>query len=296
MLMIRIKEGFLGQKQWVIPKTNLERWGNHPLLQSLIPTDIGYYPQARYHYREREQGVEQHILIFCISGSGWCQINDQHQTIVAGEALLIPRGVPHIYGASETDPWTIHWVHFYGVVADSYVYHLPENDNAMVVDPQSSRAIEDLFYECYDSFVGGFVLHRLIYCAQLLHHLLGRLFFNNKSYSPVQRTSHFHSIESTLGYLHENIGENLTLADIAAHANLSPSHFSYLFKQQIGYSPVDYFIHLKMQHACQMLSFTKRTVQEIAYSVGYDDPYYFSRIFKKVIGISPRHYRQSPPG
>ena len=172
--MIRIKDGFLGQKQWVIPKNHLIRWSNHPLLQSLIPTDIGYYPQARYHYREREQGADQNILLFCIAGSGWCQINNEQQTIAPGEALLIPRGVPHIYGASEDDPWSIHWVHFYGTIADAYAYHLPENENVIVIDPQTGRVIEDLFYECYDSFVGGFVLHRLIYCAQLLHHLLQR--------------------------------------------------------------------------------------------------------------------------
>jgi AraC family transcriptional regulator, arabinose operon regulatory protein len=296
MAVIRIREGFQGQKQWVIPTTILDRWAAHPLLQSLIPTDIGFYPQARYHYREREEGAQQHILIFCIEGSGWCQIDDQQHTVNPGEALLIPRSVPHIYGAADPSPWSIHWVHFNGTAANSYIYHLPENENVLSVDPQSCHAIESLFYECYESFVGGFVLHRLIFCAQLLQHLLGRLFFNNAAYSPVQRTSRFRSLESTLKYLHENITENLALSEMAAHADLSVSHFSYLFKQQTGYSPVDYFINLKMQHACQLLSFSSKSVQQIAYEIGYDDPYYFSRIFKKVLGVSPRQYRESLPG
>jgi AraC-like DNA-binding protein len=289
----RIREGFVGQKMWVIPRPMLARWSAHPMLQSLIPTDIGWFPQARYHYRERERGADEHILIFCVAGSGWYEIDRQQHHIGANEALLIPRGVPHIYGADENTPWSIHWVHFIGTEVDFFVYHLPAGEHTIPVDPQCAAAVEQLFNECYDSFVGGFVLYRFIYCAQILHHLLGRLFFDNNLFSPVQRTSRFRSLESALTYLHQNIHQELSLSEMAEQSGLSISHFSYLFKQQTGYSPMDYFIHLKMQRACTMLSLTQKTVHEIAYEVGYSDPYYFSRIFKKVVGVSPRAYRET---
>lgn len=296
MRQMRISEGFHGQMQWVIPRTILRRWAAHPMLQALVPTDIGWYPQARYHYREREQGVAQHILIFCVDGAGWYEIEGQRRDLARGEVLLIPRNVPHIYGASAEAPWSIHWVHFMGKEADFFAYHLPENAYTLLVDAQTCAAMESLFQECYESFIGGFVLHRLIYCAQILRHLLGRLFFNNTFFSPVQRTNHFHSLEPTLTYMHQKIHQNLSLQEMADHAGLSVSHFSYLFKQQTGYSPMDYFIHLKMQHACTLLSLSVKAVHEIALEVGYSDPYYFSRIFKKVMGMSPRQYRQSPTG
>lgn len=293
MAQKRIQEGFLGQKMWVIPKSILAKWSAHPMLQSLRPTDIGWYPAAQYHYREREQGADEHILIFCVDGAGWCEIAGERHAIQASEALIIPRNVPHRYGAADTAPWSIHWVHFIGTEADFFVYHLPIGEYRLPVDVQCAAAVEQLFKECYDSFVGGFILYRLIYCTQLLHHLLGRLFFDNSYFSPVQRTSRFHSLEATLTFLHQNIQREMSLSDMAEHANLSVSHFSFLFKQQTGYSPTDYFIHLKMQRACTMLSFSQKTIHEIAYDIGYSDPYYFSRLFKKVMGMSPRQYRDT---
>jgi transcriptional regulator GlxA family with amidase domain len=134
----------------------------------------------------------------------------------------------------------------------------------------------------------------MIYVAQTLHHLLGCVFFDNRAFSPTLRTSQFHSVRTTLDYLRQNVHQPLSLSDMADHANLSKSHFSRLFKEQTGYSPIDYFIHLKVQHACMLLSVTQQTVREVSQAVGYDDQYYFSRIFKKTIGISPSKYREVP--
>lgn len=62
-------------------------------------------------------------------------------------------------------------------------------------------------------------------------------------------------------------------------------------KQKTGHSPIDYFFQMKMQKASQQLDFTNRSVKDIAMSMGFDDPYYFSKRFKKITGMSPRKYR-----
>lgn len=293
MAPIRIREGFRDQILYVVPRPILERMTRHPLLYQLVPTDIGWYPKARYHYCERENGAPEHILILCVDGEGWYEIGGKRQPLRQNEAVIIPRGMPHIYGASEDAPWSIHWVHFAGASADYFVHHLPDDVHSLAVDPQTVADLEKLFRECYASFLGSFVLQRMIYISQTLHHLLGCLFFNNRAFSPTLRTSRFHNIQETVDFLRHNLDRSISLDEMAEHAGLSKSHFVRLFKEQTGYSPVDYFIHLKMQHACMLLSLTDKTNREISLEVGYDDPYYFSRIFKKVIGISPSGYRSA---
>jgi len=143
--MLKRKEGFIGQRQHVIPAAILERLALHPMLYLLIATDMGWYPDAQYHYRERESGTAEHILIFYVRGTGWVEIGGVRHEVGASEVLLIPRGTAHTYGASDATPWSIHWVHFRGTGADYFAYQLPEHEYILSVDAQSAAALEGLF-------------------------------------------------------------------------------------------------------------------------------------------------------
>ena len=92
--------------------------------------------------------------------------------------------------------------------------------------------------------------------------------------------------------MHMRIEDRLDLDELAANAQLSKYHFARRFKQITGHSPIQHFIHLKMEFACQLLDSSTDSVKQVATAVGYSDPYYFSRLFKQVIGASPREYRR----
>jgi len=98
-------------------------------------------------------------------------------------------------------------------------------------------------------------------------------------------------IEQSIAYMREHLHQPMPVAKLAALANISPSHFFALFKRQTGSSPMDYFTHLRMQHACRLLDQTSTSVKEVAAVLGYDDPFYFSRVFKAVNRIPPSRYR-----
>ena len=291
---IRILEGFANQHLFRLPRPVLNRWSNHPLLQSLMPTDIGWFPHARYHYCEREQGAPEHILIFCVDGEGWFEIDGEKTAVSPNQAFFIPQNVPHAYGSAVDAPWSIHWTHFVGTESNFYVNQVPDDDRRLLVDESCCIRLEQLFQQCYEVLTEGFVLNKLIHAAKIMHHLFGELFYNNLAFSAYQRTNRFRSIEPTLRYLRENIHQSLSLTDIANNAGLSKPHLSRIFKNQTGYSPMDYFIHLKVQKASSLLVVTNMTVREIALLVGYEDPYYFSRLFKKVVGVSPSFVRHQP--
>lgn len=101
------------------------------------------------------------------------------------------------------------------------------------------------------------------------------------------------AIELTQDYMIGHYQEQLTLESLAQQAGLSVSHYSRLFKKYIGYSPIDYLTHLRMDRAKELLVLSDYRLKSIASSVGYNDEFYFSRMFKKVVGVSPRDYAKS---
>jgi AraC-like DNA-binding protein len=98
-------------------------------------------------------------------------------------------------------------------------------------------------------------------------------------------------IEQSIGYMLRHLDQPLQVATLASRANISASHFFALFKRQVGCAPIDYFIRLRMRHACRLLDETGMSVKEIAAKLGYDDPFYFSRVFKSVNQVAPSEYR-----
>jgi AraC-like DNA-binding protein len=72
---------------------------------------------------------------------------------------------------------------------------------------------------------------------------------------------------------------------------MSPSHYTALFKRRTGCAPIDFFIRLRMQHARELLLGTSLNVKEVAAALGYEDPFYFSRVFKSVNQLAPSDYR-----
>src|ERR1700690_854921 len=98
-------------------------------------------------------------------------------------------------------------------------------------------------------------------------------------------------IGQSITYMMRHLDEPLQVATLASRVNISPSHFFALFKRQIGCAPIDYFIRLRMQHACSLLDETGMSVKQVAATLGYDDPFYFSRIFKSVHQVAPSEYR-----
>ncbi|HUA37515.1 MAG TPA: AraC family transcriptional regulator [Candidatus Sulfopaludibacter sp.] len=101
-------------------------------------------------------------------------------------------------------------------------------------------------------------------------------------------------VEQSISYMLQHLNQPLHVATLAAAVNVSPSHYSALFKRWTGCPPIDYFIHLRMQHACQLFDSTSLNVKEVAAALGYDDPFYFSRTFKAVNQVAPSEYRVMP--
>jgi transcriptional regulator GlxA family with amidase domain len=99
-------------------------------------------------------------------------------------------------------------------------------------------------------------------------------------------------IGRSIAYMVEHLDQPLQVSTLAAQASVSPSHYFALFKRQTGTAPIDFFIRLRMNHARELLESTCSSVKEVAATMGYDDPFYFSRVFKSVHRVAPAEYRK----
>lgn len=93
-------------------------------------------------------------------------------------------------------------------------------------------------------------------------------------------------------YIHEYYYQSLSIASLAEQYNVNRNRLSYVFRKYAGMGPAEYLLNYRINIAQEMLFTSDASVQQIAQTVGIDDPFYFSRVFKKQLGISPTEYRE----
>ena len=294
--MIHKEEGFDGQRAIAVPPAVIrDLCIRNSIIKGLYLTDIGYYPKAKFHYRNREQGVKQHILIYCIEGEGIVKIVATSYEIRSGDFIIIPADKPHSYEANVNNPWSIYWCHLNGDQAEAVINTLNKGNYNYKNNVEFSEERINLFNRMYNLLEKGYSLENLSFVNMLFPFFIASFLYKDKfnsAFIPSQDLL----IERSIDYMQKNFDKILSLTDLASHLNFSTSHYSSLFKNKTGYAPIEYFNQLKMQKASQFLHFTTLRTKEIAAKVGIQDAYYFSRLFTKTMGVCPKAYRQSRIG
>lgn len=281
----------IGRLRIEIPKSVLKsRVQNNVLLKQLYICGLGYYPRAKGHYTYRKKGLPENFLFYCVDGHGWYKIGDKRYEVGPNECFILPQNTEHAYGSDEDNPWTIYWMHFGGNLLSNF-NGLPVIQKHFKPHPiKSSEDIHALFSKIYKTLELGYSIDNLLFANMCLSHFI-TLFIYNQRYFKAPSTEKTDCIDSAILFMQEHINENITLNQLSMRYNYSPSRFSNLFKQRTGYAPIDYFIQMKMQKASQHLGITDKSIKDIALTMGFEDPYYFSKRFTKVMGMSPSKYR-----
>ena len=291
---MRRKDSFSGERSIVLPQMIIDREEADPLVSSLYVTDIGYYPHAEGHYRERREPIGENVLIYCVCGTGWYRVAGGEHTVSANQYFILPAGIPHAYGAGQDSPWTIYWVHFRGSHSGIYAGGAlsPQNVRPGLHSRISRR--NSIFEEMFNTLYGGFSCESLRYVSSLLHYYLASMRYLNTYRDAGHAACESEVASAAIHYMRENMEKRVSLADMAVYTGYSPGHFSALFRRQTGRSPVEYFNGMKMEEACRMLRDTDMHINQICHKVGIDDCYYFARLFSRTVGMSPSKYRALP--
>ncbi|MBB6669123.1 AraC family transcriptional regulator [Cohnella nanjingensis] len=291
----RKMEGFDEERLFVLPDYMAGELSQSHLTRGLYVSDIGYFPRARHHYRERPEGSNAHILIYCVEGEGWVETNGKPAAVTERQLVAIPANVPHRYGASSDSPWSIYWVHLQGEYVADYMKLFGLDGGAVRLPAGAFSAWTDGFEKCYRLLSGKpYSMPAQVLVSLTMGELLGNVGMSAEGSARDRKRET--DLAGAIRFLNDRLAESVSLAELAAHTGISKQHLVYLFNQETGFPPIEYFLRLKMQKAGQLLCLTGLTVKEIAAAVGIGDPYYFSRLFKKLMGASPAHYRSVPKG
>jgi AraC family transcriptional regulator, arabinose operon regulatory protein len=289
--MIDKPDGFAGERISVLPRPLVRDALARPLTSRLLVTDCGYFPTAAGHLRSRPEGSEQTIVIVCADGAGWCRLPAGTFEVTAGQALVIPAGVPHEYGAS-AEPWTIWWLHLAGADLGELLdaAQIPPGGEVIPVGDvyRATALIDDALrrMEHDDSARSRQA------AAGAAWHLLA-LLAADRIATPSTRGD---VVEQAQRYLREHLGERVSVAELAALTRLSSSHFAALFRRATGVGVLQYQTRLRMARARELLDTTDVAIAEIARTLGYPDPFYFSRRFRSVHGVTASEYRSQHKG
>ena len=243
----------------------------------------------------RPKGRVDWQLVYISAGEGHFYL-DGHEVIVpAGNMVLYqPKQEQHYYflGKDRSQYW---FVHFTGRQVKSILKHYEIPLDGYILHTGITYEYEDLFRRMRDELLEcSFCYEESL--TYLLRELL--IIMNRRMKQGIPKISGFvqKEIDHAEAYFKEHYNEEISIEQYAASRNMSTSWFTRCFRDIVGVPPLKYILDQRMRNAMILLETSDSTITEIAHTLGYENPMYFSRVFRKAKGLSPSKYRKTYGG
>jgi len=278
----------------LIPVFLLNKLKVHPLTSSLYPISLGKYSGASYHIKQKNTAY--HSLLYCQGTKGILDYKNKGREVKSGDLVIMSANASFEFTATLSDhnnknTGKVYWLNFKGDLANNFTERLlMKMDDGLAHVGNVDEVIKD-----FDNLLAlgsrGYTATNVIHAVHVLQQALSFLALQLRL-TDFNSSSKF-DIDAVERLMRNNLHQELSLDTLAHYSQLSKFHFSKKFKELTDTSPIQHFINMKIQQACSQLDNTNNTIKQIAENLGYNDPYYFSRLFKKMIGMSPKQYRDS---
>ncbi len=239
----------------------------------------------------RPHGRRDYQILYIASGKAHFYFHGVEQIVTAGNMVLYrPKEEQryYYYGIDQTE---VYWVHFtggnvknilrkYGIADDVHVIHTGTSLEYKRLFLQMIQELK-LCKEDYEELLVNYLQQLLI----SIHRLI-------KSKPKGKNSLLMHEMDSAVQYFHKNYNQPICIDTFAESCHMSVSWFIRNFKAYTGVTPTQYLLSLRISNAQTLLENTDYNITEIAEIVGYDNPLYFSRLFKKQSGMSPSEFRK----
>lgn len=223
------------------------------------------------------------VLSYTVGGEASYQWDNKTYLIREGDTMFFQQGFSRSAKSSLQNPWKFIVVKFSIGILNDYSKSLLANIPNLTNDQK--RVMESSFLELEKAWRGKTPGY-MIQCKGLLYNILFNLM---RESGHLVNAHHPHKKELTaiMYKINDNIGKNYMVKELAREAGMSESYFRAMFKSFTGYSVIQYQNYIKISHARDLLLSGNYRVKDAAEDVGITDIYYFSRLYKKIIGSNP---------
>ena len=238
----------------------------------------------------RPKGRLDYQLLYIVSGKGHFYFHGEDRVVYAGRMVLIQPRQEQRYEYFGEDKPEVYWVHFTGSDVKNILrsYNIPMDDPIFYSGASStySYLFKEMIHELQNCKTGYEDLLTMYLCQIFL--LVQR---TRQEERPTVSTYIQEEMEFARRYFNEHYNEPISIQEYAESRNMSVCYFQRNFKQIVKHTPMQYLLTIRVNNAASLLEITDYSMAEIAAIVGYEDPLYFSRLFRKIKGVSPRDYR-----
>ncbi|WP_058992298.1 AraC family transcriptional regulator [Sarcina ventriculi] len=236
--------------------------------------------------------VRNHYLIhFILKGKGCYIVENKKYNLTQNQGFLICPDTLTYYEADKTNPWTYIWIGFNGFKAKSYLENADLNKENLIFNyakkPNALKLYIDEILKLKNiNFEDELKREGLLYL--FLAELVGNTEYQKEK---VEKQTDIY-IKKAIEYIEHNYIEDIKITDIANFIGVNRSYLFTVFKKNLNISPQEFLLNYRMEKAYVLLNNDKLSISDIARSVGYRDPLNFSKMFKKINGVSPKAYRE----
>ena len=241
------------------------------------PSGYGWGPGVRDHY----------LLHYIVSGRGSYETEGRTFVLEAGQAFLAQPDIPIYYRADEETPWEYYWVGFSGAAAPLLLAQTPFTRQHPVCMPAAGERLRRGLLDIYKARGGDYPA--AVRMAGYLQAALGTLMESGAKQGEEPMADY---ARRGAAFLQQNYSRTISVEDAARQVGVSRSYLYRAFQAEFGCSPSAYLTRYRMQRAKQLLRHSALPISMVAVSVGFEDPLYFSRVFRGETGFSPTEYRK----
>ena len=251
--------------------------------------EIGRLEALQPHTSSRS-GLKSYLFLMVTSGSGTLEYGGVPYTLTPGMCAFVDCLPGYAHTTSE-DLWSLSWCHFYGPGMSLIYQKYMERGGKAVFTPDSPDPFSSVLGTLFSLATGSDYI-RDMRINEELNRLLTLLMA--ESWHPEERKlfSKKTSVMDVREYLDRHFAEHISLDDLAARYYINKYYLTRVFREQFGMSITAYLQSVRITYAKQQLRFSEKSVEEIGLECGLGSLNYFSRVFRKVEGVSPTEYRR----